>query len=38
MNYDADGDEDFEQQLEQILESAMPRRQQPNFCEEIHCQ
>ena len=28
MNYDADGDEDFEQQLEQILESAMPLRQQ----------
>ena len=26
-------DEDFEQQLEQVVESTMPRGQQLNFCE-----
>ena len=28
-------DEDCEQQWDQILQSAMPLTQQPNFCEEI---
>ena len=30
-----ENDEDCEQQWDQILESAMPLTQQPNFCEEI---
>ena len=33
--YYDENNEDCEQQLDQILESAMPLTQQPNFCEEI---
>ena len=33
--YHDENNEDCEQQLDQILESAMPLTQQPNFCEEI---
>ena len=34
-SYRDENDEDCEQQWDQILESAMPLTQQPNFCEEI---
>ena len=34
-SYHDENDEDCEQQWDQILESAMPLTQQPNFCEEI---